>query len=43
MLNINEYLDSTLLKTPSECNLEDFDYAKHIKSFVQESIEPVWI
>tara|TARA_Y100000746_G_C15357061_1_gene388361 strand:+ start:154 stop:888 length:735 start_codon:yes stop_codon:yes gene_type:complete len=39
MLNINEYLDSTLLKTPSECNLEDFDYANHIKSFVQESID----
>ena len=37
MLNINEYLDSTFLKTPSECNLDDSDYVNHIKSFIQES------
>tara|TARA_B100001540_G_C15807699_1_gene642874 strand:+ start:1528 stop:2262 length:735 start_codon:yes stop_codon:yes gene_type:complete len=39
MLNINEYLDSTFLKTPSECNLDDSDYVNRIKSFIQESID----
>ena len=39
MLNITEYLDSTFLKTPSECNLDNSDYINHIKIFIQESID----
>ena len=39
MLNINEYLDSTFLKTPLECKLKELDYISKVEYFIQEAID----
>ena len=39
MLNINKYLDSTFLKTPLECKMEELDYVFKLESIIQEAID----
>jgi len=39
MLNINEYLDSTFLKTPLECKMKDLEYISKVESVIQEAID----